>query len=213
MADLWHEILCADVPLAFHNGLIDLTFIYQHFYAELPEKLDEFLTNISDWFHLQEGDSKGFYDSKFVANAEEDFAVSYLGYFDYALATSILKDTIDVVDCKLPDCFYQSVIQQNTVSDETARLVCEHYAKYGCCCDTCRLIHNVDVVLDLEEQKRAKVSISTFLLYRIIVQQNFVPPSVSNSLPKVITLSKKPEFSCRNVIELLAAGNFRDLVF
>lgn len=69
MRSIWSEILAARIPVVFHNGLIDLFFIYQNFYLGLPESCDEFIANISDWFNLEE--SCGVYDSKYVA--EMDF--------------------------------------------------------------------------------------------------------------------------------------------
>lgn len=79
MKTLWHEILCAAIPVTLHNGLIDLGFIYQHFYSVLPETFNEFIVNISDWFLLP-GDIPGLYDSKYIAEYITRFKASFLEY-------------------------------------------------------------------------------------------------------------------------------------
>lgn len=79
MKALWHEVLCAGVPITLHNGLIDLAFIYQHFYSILPETFSEFIVNISDWFLLPE-DNPGLYDSKYIAEYITRFKASFLEY-------------------------------------------------------------------------------------------------------------------------------------
>lgn len=79
MRTLWREILCASVPITLHNGLIDLVFIYQHFYSVLPETFTEFVANISDWFLLPER-IPGLYDSKYIAEYINRFKASFLEY-------------------------------------------------------------------------------------------------------------------------------------
>ncbi|VDM99200.1 unnamed protein product, partial [Onchocerca ochengi] len=79
MKTLWHEVLCAAVPITLHNGLIDLTFIYQHFYSVLPKTFSEFIVNVSDWFLLP-GDIPGLFDSKYIAEYVTRFKASFLEY-------------------------------------------------------------------------------------------------------------------------------------
>ena len=74
---LWKQILERNIPLMLHNGLVDLIFLYQQFYADLPEKLAEFVTNISDWFPDA---SACIYDSKYFSEYCVRMNASFLEY-------------------------------------------------------------------------------------------------------------------------------------
>ncbi|VBB27199.1 unnamed protein product [Acanthocheilonema viteae] len=181
MKILWHEVLCAAVPITLHNGLIDLTFIYQHFYSVLPETFNEFIVNISDWFLLP-GDIPGLYDSKYIAEYITRFKASFLEYvfrkcqrenvieqarnrlyvsieFDSTPAETHLKNTVDIVNCKLPDNFGANAsVELCRLSDEQKDSLCKRYSNYGFCrTRDCSYVHDVDILLSLEDQKQAKV--------------------------------------------------------
>ncbi|VDK81797.1 unnamed protein product [Litomosoides sigmodontis] len=180
MKALWHEVLCAGIPITLHNGLIDLAFIYQHFYCILPETFSEFIVNVSDWFLLP-GDIPGLYDSKYIAEYITRFKASFLEYvfrkcqrenaveqarnrlyvsieFDFTLVETELKNAVDMVDCKLPDNFNAGVLAMPCpVSVEQKESLCKHYSNYGFCHATdCSYVHDVDILLSLEYQKQAK---------------------------------------------------------
>ncbi|VDK60768.1 unnamed protein product [Anisakis simplex] len=178
---LWNEILCSSIPIAFHNGLIDLAFIYEHFYSTLPETLDEFVANLSDWFILDEDESRpGLYDSKYLAEFVARMNASYLEYvfrkcssrayisvdFDSDLLrtnfiNSVNNDqkSFEQINCELPEEFREPVILPRSVNDKDAQMICKKYAAFGFCPSNrrCYLSHNIDLVLDLEEQKQSKV--------------------------------------------------------
>ncbi|KAM3718640.1 Target of EGR1 protein [Dirofilaria immitis] len=181
MKTLWREVLCAAVPITLHNGLIDLTFIYQHFYSILPEAFNEFVVNISDWFLLP-GDIPGLFDSKFIAEYITRFKASFLEYvfrkcqrenaieqacnrlyisieFDFTSAETFLKNAVDIVNCKLPDGFNASAsLEPYPISDEQKNSLCRQYSNYGFCrAKNCSYVHDVDVLLSLEEQKQTKI--------------------------------------------------------
>ncbi|OZC07279.1 hypothetical protein X798_05699 [Onchocerca flexuosa] len=181
MKTLWHEVLCAAVPITLHNGLIDLIFIYQHFYSVLPKTFSEFIVNVSDWFLLP-GGIPGLFDSKYIAEYVTRFKASFLEYvfrkcqrenvieqarnrlyvsveFDFTPAETQLKNTIDIVDCKLPDDFDASAsVEPCCISDKQKNSLCKRYSNYGFChTKDCSYIHDVDILLSLEEQKQAKI--------------------------------------------------------
>ncbi|VIO94710.1 Uncharacterized protein BM_BM6892 [Brugia malayi] len=148
---LWHEVLCAAVPITLHNGLIDLAFIYQHFYSALPETFSEFVVSVSDWFLLSEG-IPGLYDSKYIAEYITRFKASFLEYvfrkcqrenaieqarnrlyvsieFDFESTETHLKNTVDIVDCKLPDNFDASASTESYfITDEQKNSLCKRYS-------------------------------------------------------------------------------------
>uniref|UniRef100_A0A1I8BNQ6 PPM-type phosphatase domain-containing protein n=1 Tax=Meloidogyne hapla TaxID=6305 RepID=A0A1I8BNQ6_MELHA len=75
---IFEEILASGVSLAVHNGFNDLLFIYEHFYASLPDSVDEFVANIADWFGIVDGSnfvgvgSPTILDSKYLALKNEE---------------------------------------------------------------------------------------------------------------------------------------------
>ena len=70
--------MASGVSLAFHNGLNDLLFIHEHFYAPLPKSVDEFVANIADWFGITDGsnfvgvESPTILDSKYLALKDDE---------------------------------------------------------------------------------------------------------------------------------------------
>ena len=72
--NLFLHILKSEKPIVLHNGLVDLSFLYYHFYAPLPAKLSIFVADLCDMF------KGGVYDTKTIAGSGMMESTSYLEY-------------------------------------------------------------------------------------------------------------------------------------
>ena len=71
---LFTELLISSAPIVVHNGLIDLAFLYQNLYSELPAKASQFICDMCEMF------KGGVLDTKYVADFEVRMGASYLEY-------------------------------------------------------------------------------------------------------------------------------------
>jgi target of EGR1 protein 1 len=74
MRNIFSHLLLANKPVVFHNGLLDLVFLYQNVYNDLPDKLEVFTSDVYEMF------SAGVLDTKYVAEFHLHEPASYLGY-------------------------------------------------------------------------------------------------------------------------------------
>uniref|UniRef100_A0A914WDT1 C3H1-type domain-containing protein n=1 Tax=Plectus sambesii TaxID=2011161 RepID=A0A914WDT1_9BILA len=168
---LLQELLSSAIPLAFHNGLVDLCFLYQHLYGPLPDTLAGFVSDLTDWFA-----APGLlFDSKFVADYQLHWPASYLEYLfrkcqrengAEAMGSRAyigIEFISSPLDQKMTDCteFVQCSLPPKGFSRNAVELdhLCASYANHGFCHkgQSCTKSHDVDLVLDLEDQKREKV--------------------------------------------------------
>ncbi|KAJ8346160.1 hypothetical protein SKAU_G00303530 [Synaphobranchus kaupii] len=158
---LFVELLRARRPLVVHNGLIDMVFLYQCFYAHLPDRLGTFTADLSEMFPA------GVFDTKYATEYELRFSASYLEY-------AYKKCKLD--NCKLVNasgggpslflefCSYSgqlhTYVDYRSCSEESSQEgpldVCLRFSAYGWCPNgsSCPLSHNTDFIIQQDEKTK-----------------------------------------------------------
>ncbi|XP_059503953.1 target of EGR1 protein 1 isoform X2 [Stegostoma tigrinum] len=166
MRGLFLEIIQSKRPLILHNGLIDLVFLYQCFYANLPDQLMTFTADISEMFPA------GVYDTKYTSEVETRFVSSYLEYaykkcrrennrlidasnshlsIEFCNYQQAFTGYIDYRCCNLPEA-------DRKVTEEETTGICEQFSAYGWCPNgmKCSLSHNTDLIIEEDERHNDK---------------------------------------------------------
>ncbi|KAI9353761.1 ribonuclease CAF1 [Obelidium mucronatum] len=179
LKDLFAYIVQLNVPIVIHNGLLDLMFIYQTFYTELPPDLDTFVADLHDLFPA------GIVDTKYIADYVSHEKASYLAYLYRKYERNILKSQttsiqlLPPIEFSSPITIPQSALLPNgeisatlsLKSDNSAgttvtkkkrskqqerddrKVYCVQYASHGYCASgpACAKSHDLDIILDEEE--------------------------------------------------------------
>jgi target of EGR1 protein 1 len=148
------EIVRLRKPIVFHNGFVDLIFLYQNFYANLPSDLQEFVRDLSDMF-------PSIYDTKFISE-DGTFRSSFLEFVFYERqrrnlyrmmkgqrhSTIVFNDNFDSTDVEFRDLKTKILVERPEGID-----ICKHYGFHGWCEQgiECDKSHNIDFILDISK--------------------------------------------------------------
>ncbi|KAL3868765.1 hypothetical protein ACJMK2_041530 [Sinanodonta woodiana] len=166
------ELIMANTPIVLHNGLVDLMFLYQNLYANIPTSMSTFLADLSEMF------LEGIYDTKYITDFAHRMTASYLEYvFKKCLRenTSGHLANIELQFLNYPESSRhvtyrqcaarpQPTLQQNQDCVEHIQVlkevVCENYAGHGWCSkgNKCPKSHDLDLILDLDHLQETKKS-------------------------------------------------------
>ncbi|ORZ17113.1 ribonuclease CAF1 [Absidia repens] len=181
MRQLWQSILKIirdkSIPIIVHNGLLDIMYIYQSFFASLPENLSNFVADLVEMFPA------GIYDTKYLATTVASEPKSFLAYLYCKYhrlhqrddSSDSLSNTLILppLSSSLPSPPSAAATDKKTSrplddSNDTPSMkrrkrakkfdgnkasktgICGHYSQHGWCKSgkQCSLSHDLEIILD-----------------------------------------------------------------
>ena len=153
-------LVAARKPVVFHNGLIDLIFLYHNFWAALPLQLGTFVADLAEMFPA------GIYDTKYIADFVSRTQASYLEFVfrkeQRCNAEKMAAGRPHVRLCweEVGEVTWRGCGLEEPGGEE-GREVCFSYAHHGHCPDgkSCSKSHHIDSILkakNLEKEKKRR---------------------------------------------------------
>ncbi|KAL8570637.1 hypothetical protein ACOMHN_039074 [Nucella lapillus] len=167
---LFDLLLWSEAPIVLHNGFLDLVFLYQNFYTDLPSSLQVFLGDLEEMF------PQGVLDTKYLVEFVDRLPATFLEYVfrkwhrkNAFQACSERREVclefgrlpaksayVSYSRCGLPaKCVEDDFIPNSAVLQD---LICQSFAGHGWCASGkhCSKSHAIDLILDLDGTKTAK---------------------------------------------------------
>ncbi|VDI57075.1 target of EGR1 protein 1 [Mytilus galloprovincialis] len=170
LRQLFISLLVSEVPVVFHNALMDLMFLYQNLYTNLPTSSAMFLADLTEMF------PNGMIDTKYVTDFQHRMPASYLeyvfrkrqrdNYFGIESHRSYctidnpnyakMSDQVIVCNVKLPQSYTTDIPEEQV--DKLKDSVCEVFGGHGWCGkgSKCKRSHDIDLILDLDQFVQTK---------------------------------------------------------
>ena len=170
LRNLITQIILNKKKIIFHNGFVDLVFLYQNLYAQLPKTLPTFIADLCEMF------PNGIYDTKYIADYICRTEATFLEFvFKKLVKTNKTRHSKALTHIKVEFTQYSNTIKSvnyincgpNIHSAEKDKAVCKTYASHGNCQDkSCQKSHDVDYILACQEEnqprKKKKKNIDNF---------------------------------------------------
>lgn len=166
LRSLFVRVLKVKKPLVVHNGLLDIMYLYHHFYCELPSNANTWILDMNEMYR------GGLFDTKYICEMNTDLKISFLEYlFYYTQRMNLLKIAYDddhtmmsfpqLTDDKVDVRFYDFGNLKTQILKEKPEDVelCKSYGNYGWCKerDDCPKSHSIDWILDAKfDNSKAK---------------------------------------------------------
>ncbi|KAI8332427.1 ribonuclease CAF1 [Chlamydoabsidia padenii] len=156
LQQLWHGILHIikdrSIPIIVHNGLLDIMYLYQSFFATLPTTLSTLVEDLVDMFPA------GIYDTKYVAVSVLGESKSFLAYL-YCKYRRLASWHGQVLPPLSPTTKHDDDDIQTPAMKRRKRAkkgdtnkdgICGSYSQNGWCKrgKACPLSHDLDIILD-----------------------------------------------------------------
>ncbi|XP_045585446.1 target of EGR1 protein 1 [Procambarus clarkii] len=163
--NLFTTILQYQKPIVIHNGLLDLAFLYQSFYADLPKKVDTFAADLTDMFPC------GIYDTKYIAEFHQSLPATYLEYLYKRMQLKNarrgnmgdwhIRMQFPPYPKSLASVDWHPYLQIHNYSlekDDDGLDICEMFAFHGWCSrnDKCTMSHDINKIVKILQPKGAK---------------------------------------------------------
>ena len=160
LRNLFTEIILNKKKIIFHNGFIDIIFLYQNLYAQLPQTLPTFIADLCEMF------PSGIYDTKYIADYVCRTESTFLEFvFKKLHKVNKSRHSKSLTHIEIEFNQYPNALEfvkyiscgPHINSSESAKDICKTYANHGNCQDkTCQNSHDVDYILACEDNKQPK---------------------------------------------------------
>ena len=157
LRNLFAEIIRNKKQVVFHNGFVDIVFLYQNFYAQLPQTLSTFLADLYEMF------PSGIYDTKYISDYICRTSSSFLEFvFKKLLKINVQRASkaLTHVEMVFPEYpknyefldFVRCAPTHERNIDDNSQPVCQDFANHGNCQNKeCKDSHDVDYILAAQD--------------------------------------------------------------